>query len=35
VGIAFSLWFGAKIFRASLLMYGKRPTLKDLARALK
>ena len=35
VGIVFSLWAGAKIFRASLLMYGKRPTLKDLGRALK
>ena len=35
VGIIFSLWAGAKIFRASLLMYGKRPTLKDLGRALK
>jgi len=34
-GIAFSLWAGAKIFRASLLMYGKRPGLKDLARAFK
>jgi ABC-2 type transport system permease protein len=35
VGIIVSLWAGAKIFRASLLMYGKRPTLKDLGRALK
>jgi ABC-2 type transport system permease protein len=35
VGIVLSLWAGAKIFRASLLMYGKRPTLKDLGRALK
>jgi ABC-2 type transport system permease protein len=34
-GIALSLWAGAKIFRASLLMYGKRPGLKDLARAFK
>jgi ABC-2 type transport system permease protein len=33
--IALSLWAGAKIFRASLLMYGKRPGLKDLARAFK
>ncbi len=32
-GIALSLWAGAKIFRASLLMYGKRPSLRDLARA--
>ena len=35
LGIALSLWAGAKIFRASLLMYGKRPSLKDLARAFK
>ncbi len=35
VGIVFSLWAGAKIFRASLLMYGKRPGLKDLARAFR
>ena len=34
-GIALSLWAGAKIFRASLLMYGKRPSLKDLARAFR
>lgn len=33
--IALSLWAGAKIFRASLLMYGKRPGLKDLGRAFK
>jgi ABC-2 type transport system permease protein len=35
VGIALSLWAGAKIFRASLLMYGKRPSPKDLARAFR
>ena len=35
VGIALSLWAGAKIFRASLLMYGKRPGLQDLARAFR
>ncbi len=34
-GIALSLWAGAKVFRASLLMYGKRPGLKDLARAFR
>jgi ABC-2 type transport system permease protein len=34
-GIILSLWAGAKIFRASLLMYGKRPGFKDLARAFK
>ncbi len=35
VSIALSLWAGAKIFRTSLLMYGKRPGLKDLVRAFK
>jgi ABC-2 type transport system permease protein len=34
-GIAFSLWAGAKVFRVGLLMYGKRPSLKDLARAFR
>jgi ABC-2 type transport system permease protein len=33
--IALSLWAGAKVFRASLLMYGKRPSLKDLGRAFR
>ena len=33
--ILLCLWAGAKIFRASLLMYGKRPSLKDLARAFR
>jgi ABC-2 type transport system permease protein len=35
IAILVSLWGGAKIFRASLLMYGKRPSLKDLAQAFK
>ena len=35
LGIIFSLWAGAKVFRTGLLMYGKRPNLKDLARAFK
>jgi ABC-2 type transport system permease protein len=34
-GIVFSLWAGAKIFRTSLLMYGKRPGLKDLMQAFR
>jgi ABC-2 type transport system permease protein len=34
-GLALSLWAGAKVFRVGLLMYGKRPGLKDLARAFK
>lgn len=35
LGIIFSLWAGAKVFRVGLLMYGKRPNLKDLARAFR
>ncbi len=35
VSIVFVLWAGAKIFRMSLLMYGKRPSLRDLVRAFK
>jgi ABC-2 type transport system permease protein len=34
-GIGFSVWAGAKVFRVGLLMYGKRPGLKDLAQAFK
>jgi len=34
-GLAFSLWAGVKVFRVGLLMYGKRPGLKDLARAFR
>jgi len=34
-GIVVSLWAGAKVFHVGLLMYGKRPDLKDLARAFK
>ncbi|MFC2031062.1 ABC transporter permease [Chloroflexota bacterium] len=34
-GIVLSIWAGAKIFRVGLLMYGKRPGLKDLSRAFK
>jgi len=35
VSIVLSLWAGAKVFRAGLLMYGKRPGLKDLIQAFK
>ena len=35
VGLALSLWAGAKVFRVGLLMYGKRPGLRDLARAFR
>jgi ABC-2 type transport system permease protein len=34
-GIAFSLWAGAKVFRAGLLMYGKRLGLKELVQAFR
>jgi ABC-2 type transport system permease protein len=33
--LVLSLWAGAKTFRVGLLMYGKRPSLTDLARAFK
>ena len=35
LGIIFSLWAGAKVFRTGLLMYGKRPSLRDLTRAFR
>jgi len=35
LGLAFGLLAGAKVFRAGLLMYGKRLGLKDMARALR
>lgn len=28
----FMLWLSAKIYRIGIFMYGKKPTLKDLAR---
>lgn len=33
--LVLSLWAGAKLFRVGLLMYGKRPSLKDLLLAFK
>lgn len=35
IAIGFSLWAGAKLFRVGLLMYGKRPSLKELAQAFR
>jgi len=35
VSIAFFVWLTAKIYRVGILMYGKRPTLPELARWLK
>lgn len=35
ISIPFILWAGAKIFRMGLLMYGKRPSLGEIARALR
>jgi len=35
VGIALSLWAGAKVFRTGLLMYGKRLGVKEIVQALK
>lgn len=31
----FTVWFGAKIYRVGILMYGKKPTYKDLMKWLK
>jgi ABC-2 type transport system permease protein len=35
IAIGFSLWAGAKLFRVGLLMYGKRPSFRELAQALR
>ena len=35
VTLAVILWAGAKVFRVGLLMYGKRPSIKELAQAFK
>jgi ABC-2 type transport system permease protein len=35
LGIGFSLWAGAKLFRVGLLMYGKRPSFKELTQAFR
>jgi ABC-2 type transport system permease protein len=35
VGIGVVLWAGTKVFRMSLLMYGKRPTVREIIRALR
>jgi ABC-2 type transport system permease protein len=35
ISIPIVLWAGAKIFRMGLLMYGKRPALREIARALR
>jgi hypothetical protein len=29
------MWAGAKIFRACLLMYGKRPSMREITRYIK
>ncbi|MBC8079381.1 MAG: ABC transporter permease [Gorillibacterium sp.] len=35
ISILFSGWLSAKIYRAGVLMYGKRPSLKELSKALR
>jgi ABC-2 type transport system permease protein len=35
ISIPLILWVGSKIFRMGLLMYGKRPSLRQIARALR
>ena len=35
ISIPIILWLGARIFRLGLLMYGKRPSLREIARVVK
>jgi ABC-2 type transport system permease protein len=35
ITIPFALWGGAKVFRMGLLLYGKRPSLRQIGRALR
>jgi ABC-2 type transport system permease protein len=35
VTFIFTVWIGAKIYRIGILMYGKKPTYKDLYKWLK
>jgi ABC-2 type transport system permease protein len=35
VSFLFMVWFAAKIYRVGILMYGKKPTYKDLYKWLK
>ena len=35
ISIPIILWAGSKLFRMGLLMYGKRPSLRQIARALR
>jgi ABC-2 type transport system permease protein len=32
IGCAFALWLASRIYRVGLLMYGKRPTMREMAR---
>jgi len=32
VGCLLALWLASRIYRVGLLMYGKRPTMKEMAR---
>ncbi|MNJ58039.1 ABC-2 family transporter protein [compost metagenome] len=35
IAIVFFSWLAAKIYRTGVLLYGKRPTLKELRKAMK
>jgi len=35
LSIPAALWFGAKLFRVGLLIYGKRPTMREIWRILR
>jgi ABC-2 type transport system permease protein len=32
IGCVVALWLASRIYRVGLLMYGKRPTMKEMAR---
>ena len=35
ISIVIAMWLAAKVFRMGLLMYGKRPSFKEIARAIR
>jgi ABC-2 type transport system permease protein len=35
ISIVVAMWLAAKLFRTGLLMYGKRPSFKEIARAIR
>jgi ABC-2 type transport system permease protein len=35
VSVIFAIWLAAKVFRTGILMYGKKPSLREVARWLR